>query len=64
MSGLYEVTTWLVYTLAAVMMLGVTAAAILAGLALRFVAKYLREFGGGREEGDAQHAEDVPRTPT
>ncbi len=64
MSGLYEVTTWLIYTLAAVMMLGVTAAAILAGLALRFVAKFLRGLGGGREEGDAQHAEDVPRTPT
>ena len=42
MSGLYEVTTWLIYTLAAVMMLGVTAAANLAGLALRFVAKFLR----------------------
>ncbi len=61
---MYEVTMWLIYVLAAVMMLGVIVAVVLAGLALRFVAKFLRELGGGREEGDAQHAEDVPRTPT
>ncbi len=61
---MYEVTTWLIYTLAAVMMLGVTAAAILAGLALRFVGELLRKVGDGREKYDTQHAEDVPRTPT
>jgi hypothetical protein len=63
-SGLYEVTTWLIYTLTAVMMLGVTAARARPGSRLRFVAKFLRGLGGGREEGDAQHAQDVPRTPT
>ncbi len=46
---MYEVVTWLVYAMAALMMLAVTAAAILAGLALRFVAKFLRELGDGRE---------------
>ncbi len=54
---------WLVYALAAVMMLGATAAAVLAGLALRFVVEFLREFGDGCEEDDTQYAEDVPRTP-
>ena len=34
------------------------------GLALRFVAMFLRGLGGGREEGDAQHAQDVLMTPT
>lgn len=52
MSGLYEVATWLVYALAAIMMLAVTAAAILAGLGLRLVAEFLRELGNGHEEGD------------
>jgi hypothetical protein len=61
-SGSFEVATWLVYALAAVMMLGATAAAILAGLALRFVGQFLREFGGGRGKDDIQHVEDVPRT--
>ncbi len=51
---MYEVATWLIYVMAAVMMLAVTAAAILAGLALRFVAKFLRELGDSREEGDTQ----------
>jgi uncharacterized membrane protein len=45
---LYEVVTWLVYAIAAVMMLTVTVAAILAGLALGFVAKFLQELGEGR----------------
>ena len=65
MSGLFEVATWLVYAIAAVMMLSVIAAAILAGLGLRLVAEFLRGLvGDGREEGDnAQHAEDGPRTP-
>lgn len=43
MSQLFEVMTWLIYVMAAVVMLGVIAAAILAGLALRFVAEFLRE---------------------
>ncbi len=63
MSGLFEVATWLIYTLAAIMVLTVIVAAILAGLALGLVAAFLREFGDGREEDDAQHAEDVLRTP-
>ncbi len=63
MSGLYEVATWLVYALAALMMLAAIAAAVVAGLALRFVAEFLRRFGDNREEGDTQHAEDGPRTP-
>ena len=63
MSGLYEVATWLVYALAALMMLAAIAAAVVAGLALRFVAQFLRGLGDSREEGDTQHAEDGPRTP-
>lgn len=63
MSGLYEVATWLVYAIAAILMLTAIAAAILSGLALRLVAEFLREFGDGREEGDAQRAENDPRTP-
>ena len=58
MSGLYEVATWLVYALAAIMMLATIVAAILAGLALRLAAEFLRELVDGREEGDAQHAEN------
>ncbi len=62
MSGLFEVATWLVYVIAAVMMLSVIAVAILAGLGLRLVAKFL---GGSvvAEEGDTQYAEDGPRIP-
>ena len=63
MSGLYEVATWLVYALAALMMLAAIAAAVVAGLALRFVAEFLHGLGDNREEGDTQHAEDGPRTP-
>src|SRR5215218_5913248 len=36
-SGLYEVLSWMIYALAAVMMLAMIVAAILAGLAVRFV---------------------------
>jgi hypothetical protein len=57
-SGLYEVATWLVYAVAAIMMLAAVVAAILAGLALRLAAEFLRELGNGREEGDARHAEN------
>ena len=63
MSGLYEAATWLVYAVAAIMMLAAITAAILSGLALRLVAEFLREFGDGREEGDAQRAGNDPRTP-
>ncbi len=64
MSGLFEVATWLIYGLAAIMMLVVIVAAILAGLALGFLAEFLREFGDKCEGDDAQHAEDVMRTPS
>lgn len=52
MSELYEVLSWLIYAIAAVMLLAVTVAAILAGLALRFIAEFLRELGDGREIRD------------
>ncbi len=45
---------WVVYAVAAVVVLAVTAAAILVGLALRFVEEFLRGLGDGREEGDTQ----------
>ncbi len=63
MSGLYEVATWFVYALAAGMMLVAIAAAILAGLALRLLAEFLREILDIREEGDIQNGEHGPRTP-
>jgi len=52
------VLTWLVYAIAAVVMLVVSAAAILAGLALRFVAEFLLELGDGREEGVSQEGRE------
>ena len=52
MSELYEVLSWLIYTLAAVMMLAVIVAAILAGLALQLIAEFLRELGDSREIRD------------
>ena len=55
--------TWLVYAVAAVVMLAVTVIAILIGLALRFVAGLLRELGDGGEKDYTQHEEDGPRTP-
>jgi uncharacterized membrane protein YraQ (UPF0718 family) len=62
-SGLYEVATWLVYTVAAITMLAAVVAAILAGLTLRLAAEFLRELGDGREESDTQQAENHPKTP-
>ncbi len=56
MSWLYEVMSWLIYALAAVMMLTVTVAAILAGLTLRFVAEFLRELGNSDKESSAQES--------
>jgi len=51
---LYEALSWLIFALAAVMMLIVIVGAILAGLALRFVAEFLRELGNGRQESSTQ----------
>jgi len=62
-SGLYEVATWLVYGVATITMLAAIVAAILAGLALRLAAEFLRELGDGREEGDIEQTENNPRTP-
>jgi hypothetical protein len=62
-SGLYEVATWLVYAVATITMLAAIVAAILAGLALRLTAEFLRELGDGREEGDIEQTENNPRTP-
>jgi hypothetical protein len=61
-NGLYELVTWLVYAAAVVTMLAAIVAAILAGLALRLAAEFLRELGDGRQEDDTQHAENDPRT--
>ena len=55
---MYEVLSWMIYALAAVMMLAMIVAAILAGLAVRFVAEFLRELGDDREEDDIQKAQD------
>ena len=63
MSGWYEVATWLVYAVAAVMMLTAIVTAILAGLALRLVAEFLLGLGDGREEEDPQNADEASRTP-
>ncbi len=62
MSWLHEAATWLIYALAAAMMLTMITAAILAGLVLRLAAEFLRELGDGRQEDDARHAEDSPST--
>ena len=44
--------TWLVYALAALMMLVAVVAVILAGLVLRIMAEFLRGLGDGKEEGN------------
>ena len=46
--------TWLVYALAALVMLAAVVAAILAGLALRFGAELLRGLGEGHQEGNSR----------
>jgi putative Mn2+ efflux pump MntP len=46
--------TWLVYALAALVMLTAAAGAILVGLGLRFVAEFLRGYGETQQEGDYQ----------
>jgi hypothetical protein len=48
------VLTWLVYALAALVMLTAVVAAILAGLALRFGAELLRGLGEGHQEGNSR----------
>ena len=52
-SELYDMMLWVAYTIAGLMMLTVIASAVLAGLALRFVAESLRGLNGGREQDDA-----------
>jgi hypothetical protein len=52
------VLTWLVYTLAALLMLAAVIAAILAGLALRLAAEFLRELGEGQQENDTQEGRE------
>jgi hypothetical protein len=61
-SWLHEAATWLIYALAAAMMLTMITAAILAGLVLRLAAEFLRELGDGRQEDDARRAKDSPST--
>ena len=51
-SELYDMMLWLAYTIAGLMMLTVIVAAVLAGLALRFVAESLRGIGDGSDEVD------------
>ena len=64
MSELHEVVTWFVYAIAAALIIAATTAAVLFGLALRFVAEFLRELGDDREGSDLrQHADGGPRTP-
>ena len=64
MSGLNEAVTWLVYAIAAVVMLSATVAAIAFGLALRLVAEFFRELVDGREgDGRRQHPNDEPTIP-
>ena len=46
--------TWLVYALAALVMLVAVVGAIVGGLALRFVAEFLRGLGEGHQEGDSR----------
>jgi uncharacterized protein involved in cysteine biosynthesis len=54
MSGLPEWMSWLVYGLAALMLLSAVVGVILAGLALGVVAEFLRELVDGREESETQ----------
>lgn len=63
MGGLCEVATWLVYALAALTMLAAIAGAVLVGLALRFVAGFLRGLGDNHEAGGTRQGEDGPRNP-
>jgi hypothetical protein len=62
-SGWYEVAAWLVYAVAAVMMLTVIVGAILAGLALRLVAEFLLGLGDGHKEDNPQNADERLRPP-
>ena len=55
---MYEVATWLVYAVAVIMMIAAIVAAILAGLALRLAAEFLRELGDSRQEGDARRTDN------
>jgi uncharacterized protein involved in cysteine biosynthesis len=55
-SGLPEWMSWLIYGLAALTLLSAAVGVILAGLALRVVAEFLRELVDGREESETQEA--------
>jgi HAMP domain-containing protein len=61
-SWLHEAATWLIFALAAAMMLTMITAAILAGLVLRLAAELLRELGDGRQEDDAGTPRTYPST--
>lgn len=63
MSEFDGAATWLIYALAAVVMISAAAAAILLGLALRLVAEFLRELGYSREgDGTPEHNDGRPKT--
>jgi hypothetical protein len=48
------VLTWVIYILAAVVMLAAVVGAILCGLALRFVAEFLQGLGEGNQEDSSK----------
>ena len=54
-SELYDMMLWVVYGIAGLIMLTVIVAAVLAGLALRFVAESLRGLGDGHDGYDARN---------
>lgn len=63
-SGLHEAVTWLVYAIAAVVMISATAAAILFGLALGVAAQFLQELGSSPEEDSTRrHNDGGPNIP-
>jgi hypothetical protein len=53
-SDLPEWTSWFIYGLAALMLLSAVVGVILAELALRVVAEFLRKLVDGREERESQ----------
>ena len=64
MGELPDLVNWLVYGVAAVVMIAATASAVLFGLALRFVAEFLQELNDDRERGGPpQHTGGEPETP-
>ncbi len=57
-SELYDMMLWVAYGIAGLIMLTVIVSAVLAGLALRFVADSLRGLGDGRDEGNARNGRE------